>query len=372
MKPIYWVGIGVTVLGGIVWLWGAASGPATPTSLASQALTASDPKERINAAVELAMLKGPNASAQLRRVAQESKDPEVIVRAVASLPELSGLDNTKLCLTLLEHGDSAVREAALQAFRKVAGIPFDVELSYDPADPDSQRAVAVRKLSERYAKTGADVAAGPVMFPVGPKSRRTPQPGPSSPAPEPKSTAASTSPTSKDPAVPPKLAMPTPLPSPTVPPSVSLPPTGPLEENHAIQFLAKMCQVLAAILLLADMAGAALLVIGLMKARTPAKVSSHAKSATVKEEIERILAANSTGLWAKMAMLTAGALSVVALLITAEMMQLAMRAEQRAARVEQALLQIQQMAIQAQQSAGRVEQKVDSLSHKLLVPPESK
>jgi hypothetical protein len=312
-----------------------SSGQPTPKNLGARALSAGDSKDRLTAAVQLSMCTDPEAKVQIRRVVAQSKDPDVQVQALETLGQYSESVNSDLCLTLLDHPEKKVRAAAFQSLARIVGNPaefMEKEFGFHADDAQDKRGLASQKLQEKYKSYVRPTR------PPGPPNASAPDPVPtpspaSAPVPSPDST-------------------PSPAPS-YYPPSGSMPSPGPMMtyENPAISFLAWMCRVLALLVLLAEVVGAIGLILGDTKPKGHAKDASRYKAQppSVAEEVERILAKNnSLGLWPKVAVLVGGAVCVVALLIAAEMVQLAVA--------------VQQTAIAVQQSAVRVEQKMDQFA----------
>jgi len=341
MKSLYWIALGVLVLAAAAcWM---LTGPEIPTAggLAAKALSAGKSEERVQAAVALIMIQDPQALPQLRRLAAESRDAEVLVLAMNKLGSVNDFESFPLFLEALDHADKPAREAAYAAVLKRRG-PAELESAgYRASDPPETRGPAVLRVKEMVIETDqkkssatgktkvTQVAAAPVENPPSKKKLESNDPVTDAPAP-----------VTDAPAPTPSAA-----PAPPAPVLVAAPP--PPQDNPAIQLLVWMCRVLAVLVLLAEVAGAFSLVLGDSGPSGAAKQAKtkHGSEPTVQEQVERILARNSAGLWSKITTLVAGAVCIVALLITAEvvpLISLAVRVENTAVRIENTAVRIEQ------------------------------
>jgi len=150
-------GLALTTMGGCA----RAPAPANPApqpgpggekkggaaELAAKALTASDASQRIEAAIELSMLRDADALPQLRRLAAESKDAEVLVHALNGLMARNDVDSLEIFIANIDHKSSPVSEAAYLGARRLTGITID-DLGMLPDDLLERHAAASRRLKE--------------------------------------------------------------------------------------------------------------------------------------------------------------------------------------------------------------------------------
>jgi len=310
MKPRYWIALGVVVLlGACSWL---LSGPGVPTPgrLAAKALSAGKPDERVQAVVELTLLQNPESCPQLRRVASESKDPDVVVVAINKLASANYKEYLPVFLDTLDHDEQRVREAACAAVLMGPGRAELDGAGYRAADPPAERGQASLRLKEIVKNLGQRKNPDKILLAAAPVASENPL-------------SKKTEEAKKDEDRPPPdrdAPVPTPSVAPAPPPPLTAAPPLPQQEYPALQLLTWMCRVLAVLMLFAEVAGAfSLLLVDL----SPAKSKNKQAAPTVEEQVERILAARNTGgLWSKIATLFGGAVCIVALLIAAEMIPL--------------------------------------------------
>ena len=153
MKPLYLVIlIGCVLVGGGLIAWSFLGGsPAGASKLASRALTASEESERIKAVVGLTMIKEfREAVPQLRHVAKETQDPEVLVIALGRLSSFSDTESLPLFFTGLDHPDKKVRTTAFEAVKKFNNNSLPDKLKYNVDDPPAKRALVARRLQELH------------------------------------------------------------------------------------------------------------------------------------------------------------------------------------------------------------------------------
>src|SRR5688500_9483093 len=138
MKPIHWVILGgaVLLLGGyLAWDY-LVSASVTPASLAARALTASDQKERVEAARGLAMItQFHEASPHLRRVAKETKDPEVLIITLNALTALVDTGSLPIFFKSLENPEEEVRQTAVEGLLQFYSGSLPDNLEYEVDDP---------------------------------------------------------------------------------------------------------------------------------------------------------------------------------------------------------------------------------------------
>jgi len=323
------------------------------SNLLARALSARQEDDRVNAVVELATLTEPEVGAQLLRVANESRDPKVQVAAIIALSARNTRSNLPCYYKAMNHEEKTVRQAAYAASLKYWGSGLPGNLTYEVDDPQEKRTEVTSRLQDLYMnpKGGAVVAAAAAPA-------TSPSPMPMTSAPDPKASPVSAPMAS--PSASPSAATVAPLPGPAQQASY---------ENPPLNLLTWMCRVLAVVLLLAEVAGVFALIVGQSSSAKQANDAAHAKNTepSVADEVAKIMGKNSTGLWGKVAILGAGAISVVAMLTVAEMIQLAISVQQTALRVEQSAAHVSQTAVRVDQTAGqmnetaaRVEQKLDS------------
>jgi hypothetical protein len=292
------------------WLWGRMDRPASPESLAALALSAGTTDGRLAAAVELTMLKSPAALVQLRRLATECDDPKVKAAALGGLADHRDGESSPLFLTAMASSDQAVRQTGFLGAQKILGFETE-KFDFRANDPPEKRDAVLKMMQEQYGER--------VVRPSPPPSEA------GTSAPPANSTPAASPAPAGSPALPPVASAST---SPTVP--MGPMPTLGVSEYPAINLLVWMCRIFAVIVLLAEVGGVIRLMIG---DRHQPGLSKHTKvlnkQPSVGDEVEKAFARNSAGLWTKVAVLVAGGLSVIALLVTAEMIQLAVRIEQK-------------------------------------------
>lgn len=301
-------------------------GPPSPSALVSQCLSATDAGERKRAAEGLAaVVDRVVALPLLRRVAKETKDPEVLALVLCRMLVFRDNENLALCVDGLKNPSKDVRAkvyGALQAFYG-GSLPDGIECSVDASA--EEYAAAVTKLSEFYSKAPKMMA--PAGMPVASRTgtdtpNATPLPTPT-PTPSPTPTPGPS---------------PTPAPAPaTAAPASPPPPTAPTE-YPAVTLLVWMCHALAILVLIVELGGALSLIFAERSTGKKAQALDQTAPSVVVPAVEN----NSPSMWTKIALLVAGAVCIVALLTTAEMVR---------------------MTVRSQQWEERMEQKIDYLSH---------
>jgi len=322
ISPKYVIVLGICLLAMAGYVASSFLGrPDGPGAMASRALSARDAKDRRQAMDELALVVDRVAALpHLRRVAKESKDPEVQTIALSRLLSLRDRDSLPLCFDGLSHSSKEVREKVCYALRAYYGGSLPEELEYSADAPADGLAQVVAKLNEIHtrprgarvlspggAAPGATTVAAAKKEPAGSSE----PPGKELPALEP---------SSKDP----PSSSAAPAPTSVHPPPQPFTPT----EYPAISLLVWMCQELAILVLIVEVAGALSLIVG--ERHTAQQTPSFAKKApaNVEPPVEKSPPANSVVLWTKIALLVAGAVCILALLIAAEMVRLAVRVDQ--------------------------------------------
>jgi len=132
----------------IYFFW--PSGIVTPAGLASTALSARDAETRRVAAVDLCLLADRNDLPQLRRVRDESKDPEVTAVVVERIFRLARPEDIGAHYALLESPDEKVRMAAAAGFAAIYGDSVPDGLVYDPKGPAEERSRVARALKAKF------------------------------------------------------------------------------------------------------------------------------------------------------------------------------------------------------------------------------
>jgi hypothetical protein len=308
MKRQHWILAILFLVAAGYWGLTLSSIP-TANSLAVRALSATKPEERADAVAQLTLIKEPQTWPQLRRVAAESKDPEVVLTAINTLATSSNPDSLSLFLDTLNHEDKRAREAAYRAVLLGRDVVQLEAAGYQASDPPEKRSLAVARLREAVqekipAKSLRVLVAESRMKESGTDAGVKEAPTPSiAPTPE------------------------------MVP--LALPPP---QDYPAIHLLVWLCRGLAVVVLLADVLGAVSLLRG-DRAQSGSGKRKDGKQTppTVEEQLEKILARNSAGQGAEITRLLAGAVCAVALLVVAEMILMAWRVEQRAASMDQKL-----------------------------------
>lgn len=149
----YWVVLGAVGLVAISYFFLQFWGRATPSNFAAAALSASDKQDRFAGVVQLIMSTDPAAAAELRRVASKSTDPDVQAEAVQALAKYPDPVNSDLCLSLLDHPEQKVRQAAVVSLARIVGVPtdnIDKEFGFTAGDPPVLRNAASLKLQGKY------------------------------------------------------------------------------------------------------------------------------------------------------------------------------------------------------------------------------
>lgn len=152
MKPQYIVILAVcaVILIG-VFIWTSGGGPPEPSSLTSKALKGGTEADRADAARQLAMLKGPKATVELRRLVTESQEGEVVVIALGGLEAIGDQESFPLFIKALDNPDKSVRIVAYKAVQKRFN-PLPEKLVYDVDAAPDKRAQVASKLQEIYKK----------------------------------------------------------------------------------------------------------------------------------------------------------------------------------------------------------------------------
>jgi len=133
-------------------VWYLVDQPPSSATLASTALTAKEPKERLHAAAELTLAKDRQRYAQLVRLLKESKDPEVLTVVLNGLVGQLDKDSLPLVFTALQNPDLSVRQAAYQDLLRHYGDSLPEGITYDPGAPSEARDVAAQSLKEFHEK----------------------------------------------------------------------------------------------------------------------------------------------------------------------------------------------------------------------------
>ena len=272
-------------------------------------------KARINAAAKLSAFKSPDPTPQLRQLAKESKDAEVLAQAFKGLAARSDKETLPQFFMAMNHADAKVRKAAYAGVLKFNGGALPEDLEYNEDAPAEERALVARRLQEIHEKgPQTDVVAKVGLAPPG-KGPSTKEPAIKEPSTsEPKEP----TPTTPSPAVPS-------LPSYTPPP-----PFTPAPDNPVVTMLIWMCQAIAILVVIFEIAGAIGLVMGERSSAGNTQSSGKKAGADAEVPVEK----NSTAFETRVGLLLVGATLIVALLTTAEMARLALRMEQKMDRME--------------------------------------
>jgi len=162
MNPQYFVALGVLVLIAVGYVsWEFLGGPASPATLEARALSAAKVEDRAVAATELTMRNNKETFPFLRRVATQSRDPEVLSVALIGLANNANMSDLPLYLGYLEHADQNVRDAAGYGLFKFFGQPLPGGLVYRANDPPEQRAAVKQQLEEMRAVAKASIKEMP-------------------------------------------------------------------------------------------------------------------------------------------------------------------------------------------------------------------
>jgi len=144
----YWVTLASLGLILAVYLsWSYFGGPLSEKALAQRALSAGTKEERLLATDEL---RGRQATADLRRVAAESKDAEVLTLALNYLWGASDGASVPVYYAAMKHEDKGVREAGLRGAQKLYGEILPGKIEYQVDAPPEEREQAVSKLLDFY------------------------------------------------------------------------------------------------------------------------------------------------------------------------------------------------------------------------------
>ena len=306
----------LALLLGAYWIWNSSLTP-NAMQLAQTASSGADSNVRVKAAVELSMLKEADSLSQLRQLLQTSKDPEVLIQAISTrLNARQDHDSLPLFYAALDHPSRSVQQEALAVvLRASMAAPCPVNSTTRSMRPADERApYRFGELRETHEK---GLANRPNMnaFAKGPP----PPDVVSNPAPSP-STA--------------------PSPSPSPAPIRASAPTSDFVNSqtfyydiHAIFIVAWVCRASALLVLAIVMIGAGSVLVDqssqLWRAK---KADAPAAPLSAEERFDRLLAKNSPSLWSKVAMLVVGVVVIVALLVTGEMVGVAVSIDQKIAR----------------------------------------
>lgn len=139
------------LLGLLAWVYWEGEVP-TPPGLAATAIQApKGSEEGRRAVIQLALVKGPAAQAQLRRVVAEARDPAVLLIAIDALDAAHLWENFPVFCAAMDHAELGVRKAAYAIMRRTyysGALPEN--LQYQADDSPAQRARVVRRLTEIY------------------------------------------------------------------------------------------------------------------------------------------------------------------------------------------------------------------------------
>jgi len=150
----------IVFLGAAVW-WSLPEGEPSPESLVKSALTAGDSAERVRAALALSQMRADGGGAMapyMRRVADESKDPEVIAIAIFTLDNMSDLEGLPRYFAAMENESPKVRELGWLAIKR--HFPYLAEGSvFSPNAPLETRTAVVGELQKRLEVLTEQAAA---------------------------------------------------------------------------------------------------------------------------------------------------------------------------------------------------------------------
>jgi len=164
--------IGVVVVLGAVVLWLSPEREPSPESLVKSALTARDSSERVHATLALSQRRADGDGAMaayassfgrtsspdsglvpgfviaMRKIADESKDPEVIAIAIQTLDNVSDLEGLPRYFAALENESPKVRELGWLAIK--GHFPYLAGgLVFSPNAPLESRTAVVGELKKR-------------------------------------------------------------------------------------------------------------------------------------------------------------------------------------------------------------------------------
>jgi hypothetical protein len=150
MKPRYWIALSVMVLILVgyyarIYFLGRNTPP-----LVALALSAPTLEERMRAAVKITMLKDGDALPQLRRLAAESKDPEILVITVNCMNDFNDMQSMPLMFAAMNHPEQPVREAAFKFVLRFYDGALPKKLTYQVDDPPEQRAQVASALKHFF------------------------------------------------------------------------------------------------------------------------------------------------------------------------------------------------------------------------------
>jgi len=150
-RPLAILAICVVVLiGAIVWGWLPDREPSME-SLVNAALTAGDSAQRVRAVLALGQMRADGGGAMapyMRKVADESKDPEVMAIAILTLDNVSDPEGLPRYFAALENESPKVRERGWLAIKRNAP-PLAEGFTFSPNALPATRAAVVIKLRER-------------------------------------------------------------------------------------------------------------------------------------------------------------------------------------------------------------------------------
>lgn len=163
ISPKYLIILGVLVValvGYLIWAF-MLGGPPSVDALAARALSAADLNDRKRAAVDLSTVDDRQAALpHLRRLAQESKDPEVLVIALHRLVVLGDRESFPLVFNALNDPEEDVRRQAYADALFIFGEALPNNLEYKVDDDPEARARVAAKLKEIHDNPAATPKSG--------------------------------------------------------------------------------------------------------------------------------------------------------------------------------------------------------------------
>jgi len=168
-KKLVLLGIVVVLAVGIYFLFLRTPPEPSPESLLESALTVGDPKERLRAAIELSHRQTDldRVRPLMRRLADESKDPELIAVALGLLARYADTESMPRFIEAMAHEDARVRAKGAEGMKALGGgsigvglgLQMNQALRFSATDPPETRQAVVRKLRELLkAKEEQDAA----------------------------------------------------------------------------------------------------------------------------------------------------------------------------------------------------------------------
>ncbi len=131
-----------------LWYYGEWVWPASPETLAAQALTGATVHEKAKAAVRLSDC-GHKGAEQLRRVLRESDTPEVRAACILGLCGIEDYESMDLFVELMADESFVVRGSAGAAVT-VMVQGHDPRFLFRADDPEEKRQKAIESLSQRW------------------------------------------------------------------------------------------------------------------------------------------------------------------------------------------------------------------------------